>query len=145
MNEKATVLKAVFSAGAAVFVTYFRMIEWPLIILGILAVTDYVTGMISAYIRNRISSSAGFKGILKKISYAAVIAVGISCDALISGNVGSSGNMLVTTAVVVFWLSINEMISILENLTEIGVPVPGFLKNVVNKLRIKSEDENERK
>ena len=37
---------------------------------------------------------------------------------------------------VAIWLIINELISILENLSKMGVPMPNFLMKVVKKLKI---------
>ena len=53
----------------------------------------------------------------------------------------------VTTSYTVFfgvlvtiWLIINELISILENLKNIGVPLPKFLVTVVNRLKVSTEN-----
>lgn len=49
---------------------------------------------------------------------------------------------------VTIWLIINELISILENLGSIGVPLPKFLLTIIKKLKtttenkVESEDEN---
>ena len=40
---------------------------------------------------------------------------------------------------VVIWLIINELISILENLATIGVPLPTFLFKLVGRLKIVAE------
>ena len=45
---------------------------------------------------------------------------------------------------VTIWLIINELISILENLGKIGVPIPPFLKKVINRLKISTEDKGEK-
>ncbi|MGN0500705.1 MAG: phage holin family protein [Ruminococcus sp.] len=37
--------------------------------------------------------------------------------------------------IIAVWLIINELISILENLTEIGTPIPKFLVNIVHRLK----------
>ena len=37
---------------------------------------------------------------------------------------------------VAVWLIINELISVLENLSRIGVPIPNFLKKIINKLKM---------
>ena len=41
--------------------------------------------------------------------------------------------------IVTVWLIINEMLSILENLGVLGVPIPGFLQSLVKKLKITTE------
>lgn len=38
------------------------------------------------------------------------------------------------------WLIGNESLSVIENLSEIGVPVPKFLKNAFSKIKDISED-----
>jgi len=41
--------------------------------------------------------------------------------------------------VVAVWIICNEFLSILENLTEIGVPMPSFLKKLVRYLQHQTE------
>ena len=43
------------------------------------------------------------------------------------------------------WLICNEVISILENIGDIGVPLPGFLTKIVQGLRSKLEEKTENK
>ena len=40
---------------------------------------------------------------------------------------------------VAVWLIINEMISILENLSKLGVPIPDFLTKVIQRLKNSAE------
>ena len=73
----------------------------------------------------------------------ALVAVAMGVDYLIfSGftavNVSIGFNMLFGILVAV-WLIINEMISVLENLSRIGVPIPQFLTKVVKRLKISAE------
>ena len=42
-------------------------------------------------------------------------------------------------AAVVFWLLANELISILENIADIGVPMPAFLLRAVELVKEKTE------
>ena len=44
---------------------------------------------------------------------------------------------------VTFWLVLNECISILENLSAIGVPLPPFLMKIVDKLKQTTEAKGE--
>ena len=37
--------------------------------------------------------------------------------------------------IIVIWLIVNELISILENLGEIGVPIPEFLRKSIHKIK----------
>ena len=40
---------------------------------------------------------------------------------------------------VTFWLIVNELISILENVSEIGVPLPAFLQKLISRLKVNIE------
>ena len=42
------------------------------------------------------------------------------------------------------WLVLNECISILENISEIGVPLPAFLLKIIEKLEKTVEDTGEK-
>ena len=43
--------------------------------------------------------------------------------------------------IITVWLIINELISILENLGEMGVPLPGFLVGMIKTLKGKVEEQ----
>lgn len=40
---------------------------------------------------------------------------------------------------VIVWLIINELLSILENVEAIGVPVPAFLRKLLGRLKVSTE------
>jgi phage-related holin len=42
--------------------------------------------------------------------------------------------------IITIWLIINELISILENLGEMNIPLPGFLIKMIKSLKSKVED-----
>lgn len=141
MNNKT--LQTIFSATIAAFTTYVGMLAVPLLILLIMMAIDYISGMAAAWIRNELSSKIGAKGIVKKVGYMGLIVVAMAVDYLIySGlvmiNVNPNYEMFFGILVSI-WLIINEMISILENLSKIGVPIPAFLKKIVKKLKISAE------
>ena len=79
-------------------------------------------------IRDR-SSEVGFKGIFKKVVIFALVAIGHIIDTYVIQN-GS----VIRTAVIFFYLS-NEGISILENVSVLGLPVPQKLKDVLEQLK----------
>lgn len=91
-------------------------------------VIDYITGIMCAIIEKKLSSEVGAKGIFKKVLIFTLVGIGHIIDSQIIGD-GS----VVRTAVIFFYLS-NEGISILENSTKIGLPIPEKLKNVLEQL-----------
>ena len=130
----------VILAGAAV---YFRQLLGPLIVMTIVRIADYITGMAAAWVSGTLSSRAGVIGIVKKVGYLFVVGVAVVVDYVIvfgAENAGTDlGNFHIFGLLVTVWLILNECISILENLSEIGVPLPGFLLAVVKKLKKSTE------
>lgn len=102
-------------------------------LLGVLVtfvVLDYVTGVLAAAIEGKLNSNIGLKGIAKKISIFVLVAVGHLADIAI-------GTDIIMNAVIYFYIA-NELLSILENIGETGLPIPDVLKNAVESLKGKS-------
>lgn len=91
-------------------------------------VMDYITGVMLAVLEKRLSSEVGAKGIFKKVLIFTLVAIGHIIDSQIIGD-GS----IIRTAVIFFYLS-NEGISILENASRIGLPIPQKLKDILEQL-----------
>ena len=142
---KQTVLKTTVAVLGAGLISYLGTLAVPmLVLLGVLL--DYITGMIKAYIRAELNSKFGIKGILKKLCYMVMVAVGAAVDYLLRGAVIGAGitldvklffGMLVTV-----WLTINELISVMENLAAIGVPGFPRLQRILRRLRRTVADES---
>lgn len=92
------------------------------------SVIDYVTGIMCANDKKELSSSVGFKGIARKIIIFSLVGVANILDVYILGHVG-----VLRAAVIFFYLS-NEGISILENTSKLGLPVPEKLQNILQQL-----------
>lgn len=140
-------LQAVLSAALAAFTVYFNALAVPLIVLLVMMAIDYITGVTAAGVDKKVSSRIGIIGIVKKVGYVALVAVAMCVDYLIySGfeavHIQISCDMWFGLLVTI-WLIINEIISILENLSRIGVPMPAFLIKVVQKLKITVDKESE--
>ena len=138
-----TVFDSIFAVIGAILGFYFGKLDGLLIILCVFSVLDYLTGILSAIISKNLSSSIGFKGLLKKMLIFAFVGMANLLDVYIVG----SGQVL-RTAVIFFYLS-NEGLSIVENAVEIGLPVPaaltGFLKKVnenAEKKEVETDENN---
>ena len=94
-------------------------------------VLDFTTGLIKAWHNGEVSSHKSRKGLLKKTMFLSMILIGHWLDkaSLIPDNTGMSFRTLVLVFIIA-----NEGISILENISEMGVPIPGFLKKVFERL-----------
>ncbi|ACV09615.1 phage holin family protein [Jonesia denitrificans] len=81
-------------------------------------VADYVSGVLAAVSERRLSSSAGFRGISRKILIFTFVCFAHVLDAYALG-----GSGVLRTATIFFYIS-NEGISLIENATRLGLPVP---------------------
>ena len=106
-----------------------------LIALIVFAVLDYITGVMCAIADRKLSSAVGFRGICRKVLIFALVGVGHVLDTHVVG----TGSAL-RTAVICFYLS-NEGVSLLENASHLGLPVPEKLKKALEQLH----DRNDKK
>ena len=140
-------LQIALSAALTILVYYLGTLAVPIIVLFAAMLIDYVTGMISAWCNAELSSRKGIFGIVKKICYLFAVAAAMGVDWLIYAGMSQVGISLDYTIffgiLVTIWLIINEIISILENLAKIGVPLPKFLLSIVRKLKTTTENKFE--
>lgn len=140
---KDEVFKGIIAAALAAVGAYFRALLFPVVVLALVMVADYLSGMARAWIKNELSSKVGATGIVKKVCYLFGIAVAVVADWVIQTAAGQAGielqSVYVFGLLVTIWLILNECISILENISEIGVPLPPFLMALVNKLKKTTE------
>jgi toxin secretion/phage lysis holin len=101
--------------------------------LVVFVVTDYVTGFMCGVIDKKLSSEVGFRGIFKKVLIFVMVGIGTLVDRELI-----IGNDVVRTAVIFFYLS-NEGISLLENATRIGLPVPEKLSDILAQLHKRND------
>ena len=94
---------------------------------------DYVTGVMCAVVDRKLSSSVGFKGIFRKVLIFIMVGIAHILDTQVIGN----GSVL-RTAVIFFYIS-NEGVSLLENASHLGLPVPEPVKTVLKQLHDRSE------
>ena len=144
---KETTIKFAFAGITTAISAYLGWIAVPLSILTLAMVCDYATGIAAAWIKNSLSSRIGIVGIVKKVCYLATVGVGVAADWVISTAFSSEADMHLFGLLVTVWLVINELISILENLSKIGVPMPKFLTTLIAHLSsaVENKGENEQK
>ena len=137
-------LHAIFAGALGALAAYFNVLLIPLIVLVAVMMIDYITGMAGAAYTGKINSRVGIIGIVKKICYLALVAVGIVVDYLITTALVQIGIAIQINycfgMIITIWLIINELISILENLGELNIPLPHFLIRTVKSLKGRVED-----
>lgn len=136
--------KILIAAVLAALGAYFRQLAAPLAVLVAVMVLDWISGISAAWKTKTLDSRIGLVGIVKKVCYLLIVAVGMVLDYLIHMLADGFGLDLNGTyfvgLVVIIWLIINECISILENTAEMGVPVPPFIQKLLERLKRKTED-----
>ena len=122
---------------------YLKMILIPLIVLVGVMIVDYMSGMLKAWAQEQLNSRVGIKGLVKKLCYLLLICVAGVVDWLIFSGLRQVGISLdfgfCFGLIVTIWLIINELISILENLAALKVPMPKFLAKVIMHLKTEIE------
>lgn len=144
---KETTFKGIFALALAGLSAYFGQLLVPLVVLLAVMVLDYISGLGKAWVTCTLSSRLGVIGILKKVGYLLVVCVGMAVDwvihsALVRFGVTAWGHGFVGLLVIV-WLVINELLSVLENTAQMGVPIPGFLCRLVGRLKNTTEKRGE--
>ncbi len=99
-------------------------------------VIDYITGVMCAIVDKKLSSEVGFRGICKKVLIFLMVGIANILDV----NVIGTGSVL-RTAAIFFYIS-NEGVSLLENASHLGLPVPMKIKDVLEQLHNKAEKED---
>lgn len=114
----------------------FRNTFWYLILPMILMGIDIATGFINAWIRREISSSKLRSGLGKKVGEVSVLVIG---ELFTYALRLPKDTMKFFTAYIILM----EIISIIENLDKLGVPMPGRVKKVVNNAYDELKNEND--
>lgn len=89
---------------------------------------DYVSGIIKAFVLKQLSSTVGFRGILKKVGILVVVALAVLIDRV----TGESGAI---RTLVIYYFVANEGLSIIENAGKAGLPIPHSIKEALEALK----------
>ncbi len=136
MDKLKTTLIIVISA----IMDFLGILAIPVFLMVACNIIDYITGlMASKYREEQISSYIGIRGITKKVCMWLLVLVGSFIDIIINYTaeymgIGLKIPFIVATFVAV-WIVVNEMLSILENIIDIGVVLPPFLMPIVRLIR----------
>ena len=137
-------MKQIWSGIQIAFTAFGGFLGWFLggvdgFLYALIAVTviDYITGVMCAITDKKLSSSVGFKGICRKVLIFTLVGIGNIVDVYVLGQGG-----VLRTAVIFFYLS-NEGVSILENSAHLGLPIPEKLKEVLEQLHERGDNDNE--
>ena len=118
--------------------------EWPplLMALAVMMVCDYTSGMVVAWCgkspkseNGGVSSNVGFAGLARKGFMLLIVLAATVLD----GVIGSEA-MMFQTAAVMYYIA-NEGISLLENAALLGVPFPKRIRNALEALKERGDED----
>lgn len=117
---------------------HFTNDVWTVMLPVILMLIDIITGITNAWIKKELDSSILRKGLGKKLG---------EISAILIGEIFVAGFGLTTLVAdgISIYIIVMELISICENLEELGVPIPKFIKKAlaVTNEKITEEDKND--
>lgn len=127
---------AVGGAIAAAFGGWTHDLSWLVAFMAI----DYITGLLVAFLGKSpktegggLSSAVGWLGLVRKLATLLLVLVAHGLDVMIGVN-------YVKTAAVIAFM-VNEVLSILENASLLGVPMPEIFQKALEVLKGKGEEQ----
>ena len=141
-------IKKWFIGIGSLLSSWLGILYVPMIILIVCNIIDYCTGLCAAKYRSEhVNSYKSIRGIAKKIFMWLLVAVGAMLDWLLNFAADSAGITIalhfVIASVAAVWLIANEIISILENINDIGAPLPPFLMKIAANIKSQTEDKSD--
>lgn len=106
----------------------FLLGGWDTLIMALVVLMslDYVTGILKGIYNKKLSSKTGRQGIIKKIVVLIVVCLAVLFEKL---------GIPALREMVIMFFAVNEGISILENASQMGLPIPDQLKNALLQIR----------
>lgn len=144
-NMKENYIKAFFTGVFALISSMLGALTIPVILMVACNVLDYATGLMASTYRSQdINSYKSIRGIMKKVCMWLLVVAGAVIDQLLLYASQTAGITLPFTflvaCIVAIWIICNEIISILENIKDMGVAIPAFLLPIVEHVKSQVED-----
>ena len=131
MNNVISYGKSLLVMGISYLGYFLGGFDTLVVTLFIFMALDYISGIINAILKKKLSSKVGFEGIVKKCYV--IILVGIT------NMLGNSLGIDELRYIIISFYLANEGISIIENASKLNVPIPKKILEVLEQL--KSEDD----
>ena len=138
-------LQVISTAIISAIMNWLGILAVPVLLMVGCNIIDYITGCIASKYRDEeLNSYKGIRGIIKKVCMWLLVLIGAWMDILIDYATEYMGydfklTFLVATVVCV-WIVVNEIISILENMLDIGVNLPPFLLPLAKRIKKSVEE-----
>ena len=124
-------ISAIFALLGSIVVYFLGGADTLLIVAGTFIFLDLVTGLSKGAITKTMNSNKGWKGILRKTMYLVAIGVGEGLDKV---TVLDDAGLSFRTVMLCYVIG-TEGISILENLSVMGIKMPKKIESILEKLK----------
>ncbi len=146
MNHKT--MQAIVTGITGFLSSVLGILYVPVLLMVLCNIIDYITGLMAAPNRkDGINSYKSMRGICKKVTMWLLVVVGAIIDHLLKYAAATFGIALPFTfliaCIVAVWIICNELISILENMVDIGVSLPIFILPLVKHIRSQVDEMTE--
>ena len=141
-------IKIAFAALLGFLSSLLGVLALPVFLVVSCNIIDYITGLMASPYRSQdINSYKSIRGIGKKVGMWLLIVVGAIIDQTLLYTSDMVGIRMPFTflvaCIVALWIICNEIISILENVKDMGVNIPGFLEPLVRNIKSQVEEMGE--
>lgn len=142
--------QALITVVISAIMDFLGILAVPVFLMVGCNIIDYITGIAASKYRDeKVNSYKGMRGIIKKVCMWLLVVIGAVVDTLIQYTAEVMGMnfqvpFIIATLVAV-WIVVNEVISILENIIDIGVALPPFLMPIVKRIKKEVEEAGEDK
>lgn len=128
-----------FKYISVILSVFYNLLFPHRVIFGILIVAniiDYITAILGVISRGeKIDLNISIKGIIKKINLLILVCVSLMIDALINYYFGTENYTFITASVII-WLTLHEIISIIQNIKRNSdIEIPRILLDMIERLK----------
>lgn len=138
MEKGLTVIKGCIAVIGGLIATALGGVDSLLILLVQLIIFDIITGVIKAIHNKKLSSRDMFWGIVKKMMIFVIIVISVRIDTVIleylKTPIQINGYEVYLRTGFILYFCLEEIISLLENLCDIGVPFPKWLRGILKQV-----------
>lgn len=138
-------VKAAVTAFFSFIASVLGVLAVPVALMVACNIIDYTTGLLATPFREeKVNSYKSIRGITKKVAMWILVVIGAILDELIIYAVSMLGYTapftFLVACVVAMWIVCSEIISILENISDMGVDMPAFLLPLVKHIKTHVEE-----
>lgn len=140
-------VKIISAALGAVMSFFVGMPPVMWVLIGMMTL-DYATGLITGAMGvsnktegGRMSSRAAFDGLMKKVMIIFVVLLAVLLDMAVETGAGVSFSAV--TGATCLWFIASEGVSVIENTSALGVPIPEILKKALEIMKEGNGDKKE--